>query len=671
MANLSLGGVLSGIDYDTLIAASLQKSYTPLLRAEASRSLYEQKVSTLAKIKGAFTSFKTQAGYLDDPASMTNIKAKSNDETVVTISAEKSALEGSHSIEVNRLASAHRMVHDAGVANLYSQVGNGGAVSTSDNNNTVADSTATWFTPTSDVTYEFAWGDESFDVTFEEGTAYSMDDVASAINAAAGYTAATVTGTGPYALNLTSKYETSETLLVARMSGDTVSVLENDQYTDNADGADPSDGVFSYTYNGVTRNLSTTASTTLEDLQALINEDGSNPGVTASIIEHAGTYHLVLAGQNTGADYTVTIDSATTTIDTFDNDAGQWTEAQQALDAQFRLDGYPTEASGEWMTSSSNTVTRAIPSATLTLAGTGTTNITLSRDLSSLKNRLTGLIDRYNTAYATLDLYSGYDPGTKTSGLFQGDSTITSLLDPIRSIMTGSVDGFDRNVDGFEMLAEIGIEISSEGELSLDSDTFDAALEEDYDKVIQFIGANGRGKTDNSNVRFNSALESTERGIYEVKAEYTGGLLTGGYFRMKGETTWRAADIDVDSNTITGMEGTSEAGLAVTVVPDGSTTMTATVSLQDGFATGVFNKLESILDSSSGAFSVLEDSYSDAIDGLDDRIENLESRISRKREILQAKFARLEATMAQLGSMSSGFDALFSQLEAQKSATKG
>jgi flagellar hook-associated protein 2 len=668
MADLSLGGVLSGIDYDTLIAATLQRSYTPLLRAEESKGTYQSKVAALKKIKSAFEGLRSQAGYLDDPDLLTNIKATSNDQAVVTISAEKSALEGSHSIEVNRLATSHRLVHDAGLANLYTQVGNGGSVSTTDNNNTVADNTATWFTPASDVTYQFAWGDESFDVTFESGTAYSMDDVADAINSAAGYTAATVTGSGPYTLNLASKYETSETLVVARMSGDAIAELESDQYTDNLDGTDPSDGVFSYTYNGVTRNLSTTASTTLADLQKLINDDGSNPGITASIIEHGGTYHLVLAGENTGVDYAITIDSTATTIDVFDNDAGQWTEAQQALDAQFRVDGYPTVASGEWMTSSSNTVTGAIPSATLSLTGTGTTTLTLSRDLTSMKSRVQTFISKYNNAYATVDLYSGYDAATGKSGIFQGDSTITSLLSPIRNILTGSVAGFDRDTDGFEMLAEIGIEIGSDGEFSLDEDVFDAAVEEDYEKVVQFIAANGRGKTDNSNVRFNSALDSTERGIYEVRAEYTGTTLTAGYYRLKGETTWREADIDASTNTITGRSGNDEAGLAVTIVPDGSATMTAEVALQDGFGTSVFKQLETILDSSDGPFTIQEDAYETALEGLSDRISNLEDRIARKREILEAKFARLEATLAQLGSMSSSFEALFSQLSAQKSA---
>ncbi|NBB94427.1 MAG: flagellar filament capping protein FliD [Planctomycetes bacterium] len=669
MADLSLGGVLSGIDYDTLVAASLTASYKPLLRAQESQDLYESKVSAVRKIRSAFTTFQTRIGTLTDTSTIAQVKAKSIDTDVLDISAAADASEGSHTITVNRLATSHRLVHDAGLANLYTQVGNGGSVSTTDNDNTVADSAATWFTPTTDTTYEFAWGDETFEVTFNSGETYSMDDVAAAIDSAAGYDAASVTGAGPYTLQMTSKYETSDTLVVARMDGDAISVLESDQYTNNLDGADPSDGVFSYSYNGTTRNLATSAETTLEDLRDLINDDGSNPGVTASIIQHNNAYHLVLAGQNTGSDYQITIDSTETTIDTFDNDASQWTESQQALDAQFRVDGYPTEASGEWMTSSSNTVTGAIPSVTLTLNGTGETTVTTTTDTSTVKTRVRQMIQQYNTVYGTVDLYTGYDSATKTSGVLQGDSTVTSLLTPIRSMMTGGLAGFERDTDGFEMLAEIGIEIDSDGEFSLDDDVFDAALEDNYEQVIQFIGADGRGRSDNSYVRFNSALDSTERGNYEVKAEFTGSTLTAGYVRVKGETTWREADIDASSNTITGKDGNDEAGLAVTVVHDGSSSeMTAEVALQDGFANAIDGLLETILDSDEGSLAIQKDSYEDAIDDLDDRIESLEARIDRKRTALEAKFSRLEATLAQLGSMTSQFEAMFSQLNAMEAA---
>lgn len=87
----------------------------------------------------------------------------------------------------------------------------------------------------------------------------------------------------------------------------------------NASGASQ---YFAYTYAGETTTVEVTAGTTLEDLAALINNDPNNPGVTASILDDGSggttSHHLVLRGQNTGADYAITIDAGVTTL------AGDW-----------------------------------------------------------------------------------------------------------------------------------------------------------------------------------------------------------------------------------------------------------------------------------------------------------------------------------------------------------
>ncbi|MCX5682448.1 MAG: hypothetical protein NT049_02030, partial [Planctomycetota bacterium] len=45
-------------------------------------------------------------------------------------------------------------------------------------------------------------------------------------------------------------------------------------------------GTFAYTYGGETRTVQTTDTTTLEGLRDLINNDGGNPGITASILQY-------------------------------------------------------------------------------------------------------------------------------------------------------------------------------------------------------------------------------------------------------------------------------------------------------------------------------------------------------------------------------------------------
>ncbi len=80
-------------------------------------------------------------------------------------------------------------------------------------------------------------------------------------------------------------------------------------------------GTFIYSYNYQERAITTTATTTLKDLVGLINNDEKNPGVTASLLNQGGKYHLMLSGRETGEDYQISIN--TTSTEVWKPDAGQ------------------------------------------------------------------------------------------------------------------------------------------------------------------------------------------------------------------------------------------------------------------------------------------------------------------------------------------------------------
>jgi flagellar capping protein FliD len=75
-------------------------------------------------------------------------------------------------------------------------------------------------------------------------------------------------------------------------------------------------GNFIFSYDNKELVIQTTATTTLDDMVGLINNDTNNPGVTASILKYdSGTgnaYHLVLSGKDSGSDYQITINSTNT-----------------------------------------------------------------------------------------------------------------------------------------------------------------------------------------------------------------------------------------------------------------------------------------------------------------------------------------------------------------------
>ncbi len=81
-------------------------------------------------------------------------------------------------------------------------------------------------------------------------------------------------------------------------------------------------GTFAYTYGETTVSLEVLDGMTLSDLVDLINNSGENPGVTASLLDDGSgspnSQHLILRGQDTGEDYTLSVDGTATTLE------GEW-----------------------------------------------------------------------------------------------------------------------------------------------------------------------------------------------------------------------------------------------------------------------------------------------------------------------------------------------------------
>ncbi|MBN2590856.1 MAG: flagellar filament capping protein FliD [Sedimentisphaerales bacterium] len=74
------------------------------------------------------------------------------------------------------------------------------------------------------------------------------------------------------------------------------------------------EGTFIYSYNNKETSITTTETTTLEELVGLINNDANNPGITASMLYYNKAYHLVLNGNDAGTDYRISVNSSNTQI---------------------------------------------------------------------------------------------------------------------------------------------------------------------------------------------------------------------------------------------------------------------------------------------------------------------------------------------------------------------
>jgi len=197
MSTLTLPGLTSGIDTSSLITQLVNVESQRLARYQVKQKSYESQKTALESVRGLVSSLKSATNQLSDTSTLNLYNSSSSDTDILTISASSKANQGSHTVEVNQLATTETWIQD------------------------------------------------------ESSYKYTTDYVG--------------------------------------------------------------DGTFIYTYNHQTRSVKTVANeTTLEDLVNLINQDTGNPGVTASLLYHGGTYHLMLSGQDAGEDYQISVDTTYT-----------------------------------------------------------------------------------------------------------------------------------------------------------------------------------------------------------------------------------------------------------------------------------------------------------------------------------------------------------------------
>jgi flagellar hook-associated protein 2 len=680
ISGTALSGLQSNIDTSVFVQAEMATEQARLGRLQAQKSGYQSKLSALDDISGPMKDLMELVEKMRSIQDVSHVSADSSDSTVVRAVATAGATEGSHDILINQLARAAKMIQ-GGVTPTETWTHSQGVVSAD-----AAYFTADQISGASGDNYKFVFqfGTEAqvaVDLSAYDATGITLNQLVSEINAAAGYSAASAVVDGAsYKLRLAAQNAGSGHDLA--ITGDhSVALLDaTADFVQTADGGTGSDAVvgagqFVYTYNGVTRTITTGAGTNLGQLRDLINNDGGNPGVSASILDYQGAtggrHHLVLTGKSTGGDYGVTVEAGTTVAGF---GAAGWTETQAAQNAQIRVDGYPA---GDWIETAGNVVTDVLPGVALTLykanAASGATGITLSRSVNELKTDLQNLVNIYTGIDKRIVKHAGYDAKTDTAGVLIGDSSLNLLEGSIRKALTTTPPGFDPGQDAFTLASQIGITIDRYGAMTLDTAVLDDAIAEDYDAVLKLVGAMGMGATGSNFVQFNSSGEATTAGTYDLKVEYdAAGTITAAYFRTAGEgdDDWRSAT--VDGSTIIGATGKPEQWLQVTASADPAHlgeayTLTTEVRAVRGLGGALYDVMNGILDETTGAVAVKRQRYDDAMSQLDTRIQREQDVLAQKEAAIKAKYARMEATLAQLDSFRASYESLFSSLDSQKS----
>ena len=776
MATLHLPGLFTGIDTDALIAQLMTIERRTLNMYQQRKSLWEEKEDALSNLESKLETLRTSVGALSDADRLRAFKVASSDTDILTAEAAYDAFEGNHTVVINQLANAERWVHTNGKEYAEDYVGAGTFIYSYNHQETILTTTST--TTLQDLAglinndannpgvtanllyynnayhlvlngndagtdYKIYINSSSTEV-WESKDAFTTNSDQAALNTKiidldqfsgtlVGGEQIQITGTdhngAPIAqVNLAVTENTRLEHIVAELNdafdGIAKAVLENGKIvlTDNTSGAsnlsitlayNPGSGSSTLTLpdeaadwnisqGGATAaNLAGFAPADFTETQSAqdskIKVDGYPSTSAVAEVQHlhftnratAGTFTLTYQGQKTApisysattaqiqaalealpnvssgdiivAGDRLTVNNGTMTF-TFRDTLGD--VGMLVIDSSNLTPSTPsnwaiteqTKGQDGWISRSSNTVDDVISGITLHLHDTTDANgeqITLTRDIESVKEKLNSLVGAYNAAVVYIQEKTGYNDVLKTAGMLMGDYVVSNIRSQISTPLIAQTSGFVEDIDTFLTPAQIGLELDRDGFLNLDTADFEKAIAEDYTAVLALIGANKTGTSDSNTIEFYGAsADYTTAGSYDVEVVVSGGAITGARIKLSNESTYRSASYS--GNIVTGNSSFDENGdplypenglqLSVDLSQDG--TYTATVRVKQGFTGAVEDALDKMLKATTGSIQIDQEHVTDVIDGFQDRILAEENRLTKVEERLVARFARLERALA-------------------------
>lgn len=243
---------------------------------------------------------------------------------------------------------------------------------------------------------------------------------------------------------------------------------------------------------------------TLQQIRKRINNASDNFGLTANIVNTSdGKAKLVIDSGVTGAGNDLKISGSTTELKMFEADTSSATavsgssmsRTQQSTDAEIDVDG-------NILTSDTNTFKDKVQGLDITVLRVSDKdsdgNLKSNKvDITTDKSAIKTLVQEFVTAYNTL-IDKCTELGKRNTivggesqddgGALAGDSMPRS----IRTLMANTVMEPNSEMTGINSIFQLGIKMDNDGKLSVDSDKFDDALDDNYEQVVAlFSGENG------------------------------------------------------------------------------------------------------------------------------------------------------------------------------------
>ncbi|PTB98957.1 flagellar cap protein FliD [Marinobacter sp. Z-F4-2] len=271
---------------------------------------------------------------------------------------------------------------------------------------------------------------------------------------------------------------------------------------------------------------------TLQGLANAIND--SDAGVSAGVIDTGDGFQLVLSADETVTANAVSISVADDSVGTGTDNQGlsrfafnSGMDAESGLRETIAATDAVMEINGVEITRATNSFENVIDGLTFDLTATGSSVIKVQQDLGAVADRVQGFVDKFNALQSTIDSLAGFNAEAGVGSLLTGDSTVRSIQNQLRQVLTRVVPGLENSA--VRSLADVGITTNFEtGGLEFDRATFEEQLKNNPDDVTALFAEQGR--TTDSQVEFVRSGLNTEPGKYDInitQASTQGSLRAG------------------------------------------------------------------------------------------------------------------------------------------------
>lgn len=443
--SVTIGGEFSGLNVSSIISAVIAADSIPMTNLETTDTNLEKQSTDLGDLGTSLGSLSTALQALGSTTLFTAQTATLSNTTMGTATSDGTSTNGTFSLDVTQLASSSVLTSGTGTTRL-----------------TAAPAATTSLETALD---ESDIQGQTFSVNGQVITLASTDTISDVVNAinssSAGVTASYDDTTGDFSITsnstapviLGSAADTSDFLQQAGLyTTGTATVTSttglgrlnatSDLATSGLATA-PTAGTF--TINGVSINYNTGDS--LNTLISNINASGA--GVTA--VYDSYDDQMVLSSSTRGAQ-DITVADGTSNIAS----ALNLTSGSSTLSL-----GEPTEFTVNGGTqvrqSNSNTIDSSelgVPGISFTATSTGTTEVTVAPDVTSIAAAINAFVTQYNTTQEEISSLTAVNTADSAdSGPLASDTNLTFLAPELRSATASEIN----DTDTIRMLADLGI----------------------------------------------------------------------------------------------------------------------------------------------------------------------------------------------------------------------